>query len=598
MISEPVDDQKVERQEPGPRGPAVEQRAGGNDRARRARQLLAGVTVADGLMVLIGLVAAVARFSALGAQPLSPAEAEAALASWQFARGATVVAPVASPAYFSLTSLVMAIGATGDAAARLAPALIGTLTVLVPWLWRGRANPAVWLAAAAFLAASPLAMSLSRTAGGDALALFALLLLAVAVLRLDEGPRWAALAGAALGLGLATTALFYTGLIAFIPAWWVFGGNDGRTSWRTLAAAAGLTFAVVATGSLFFPSGLGAAAQIVPAWLGQFGLPATGGALAVLAPILTLLRYEPALLFLSLPAAVWVLARADNPGKPYALWLTLLLPILLLQSVAFHNAAAALVPGYLLIGLLAGDLMADWTNSASRKTTWLVAGGLILLGMTLLVSVGRFTRLGLWSGAQASLIGLAVLAFVLAGIAVILALAWDNAAARRGAFLGVAALLLYWQWGAAWQLSNAGANDPRERWVVAGTDDDVPVLTDLLRGVSLQTSNSNRDLEIFSTVESPVLRWYLRDFGGFRDGPALPLETQAAVIITPADAEPQATSDYFGADFGLVQRDLPGDPGRPTTADVLRWWLFQESFMPVEQQRVVVWLRSDLAAAR
>lgn len=599
MVSERVDKTTAEVHERGSAGAAVDRRVGGNGWLARSRGALAGLTIADGLMVVIGLVAAVARLGALASQPLSPDEAGAALSSWQFAHGATLSAPIGSPAYFSLTNLVMSASAGGDAAARLLPALLGTLTVLLPWLWRGRARPAAWLAAAGFLAASPLAIALSRTAGGDGIALFALVLLAVAAFRLDEGRRWGATAGAALGLGLTTTPLFYTGLVALLPAWWAYGGPDEmrRATWRDLAIAAGLVFTAVATSGLFYPGGVGAAAQLLPTWLAQFGLP-DGGAWAILAPFLALLRYEPALLFLGLPAAVWVVVRAGRPGKLYALWLALLLPVLLLQATAFHNAAAAVVPGYLLIGLLAGDLSTEAAHNG-RRTSWLVAGGLALLGMVLLVSVGRFTRLGLWSGGQASLVGLAVLAFVFAGIAVILALAWDNASARRGAFLGVAALLLYWQWGTAWQLSRQGANDPRERWVVAGTDDDVPVMVDLLRNTSLQTANSDHDLEIFSTVESPVLRWYFRNYERFAAGPTLPLQAQPAVIITPADAEPQATSDYFGADFGLEQRDVAADAlGPPAAADVLRWWLFRESFAPVEQRRVVVWVRSDLATAR
>jgi len=600
MISERIDEMKGEAREPASAGAAVDRHAAGNDLLARLRGALAGLTIADGLMVAIGLLAAVARLSALASQPLTPGEAESALASWQFTSGAALATPVASPAYFSLTNLVMSVGGAGDAAARLLPALLGIVTVLLPWLWRGRMRPAAWLAAAGFLAVSPLALALSRTAGGDGIALFALVLLAVAAFRLEEGRRWGAAAGAALGLGLTTTPLFYTGLAALLPAWWASGGPDDmrRATWRDLALAAGLVFAAVATSGLLYPSGIGVAAQLLPTWLAQFGLPDTGGAWAVLAPVLTLLRYEPALLFLGVPAAAAAMVRTGGHGKLYALWLALLLPLLLVRAETFQNAAAAIVPGYLLIGLLGGDLSAG-AGRDGRRTSWQVAGGLSLLGMVLLVSVGRFTRLGLWTGGQASLVGLAVLAFVFAGIAVILALAWDNASARRGAFLGMAALLLYWQWGTAWQLSRYGVNDPRERWVVAGTDDDVTVMVDLLRNISLQTANSNRDLEIFSTVESPVLRWYFREYDRFSAGPALPLQTQAAVIITPPDAEPQAANDYFGADFGLEQRDTAGDAlGRPATADVLRWWLFRESFAPVEQRRVIVWVRSDLATAR
>ena len=597
MISEGT---RVEVRDTSSDGLGVERRVDGDGQVIPTRRL-AGVTVADGLMVLVGLAAAVARLGGLSALPLSPAEAGPALASWQFTNGIPLTAAVSSPAYFSLTNLIMGLGVDGDAAARLVPALIGVLTVWLPWLWRGRTHPAVWLTAAIFLAVSPLQMAVSRTAGGEAIALFALTLLAVATFRLEEGEWWGAAAGLALGLGLTSAPLFYTGMVAFIPAWWVFGGARAieRRTWGRLAIAGGLTFVVAAATGLFYLSGVGAALQLFPAWLAQFGLPVSSWALAVMAPVLTLLRYEPALLFLGVPAAVWVMAGDERPGKLFSLWLVLLLPILLLQAEAFQNAVAAIVPGYLLVGLLAGDLAIGARPRAERRTTWLVAGGLTLLGMVLLVSLSRFTRLGLWSGGEAPLVGLAVLAFVFAGVAVILALAWDNAAARRGAFLGVAVLLLYWQWGTGWQLAHQGANDPRERWVVAGTDDDMAVLATLLERVSLQAANSNTDLEVFSTVESPALRWYFRDFGRFTTGPALPLETQAAVLITANDAEPRAPNEYLGADFGLVQRDVPGNEGaRPALAELLRWWLLREASTASDQERVIVWIRSDLAAER
>ena len=172
--------------------------------------------------------------------------------------------------------------------------------------------------------------------------------------------------------------------------------------------------------------------------------------------VLVLLMSDPArapvpvtvgLLVLGLPAAIWAFRRDAAAGRQMALWLGLLLLVLLLKSSAPQQAAAALAPGYLLIGLLAGNLLAEALPHSERQRVWLVGGGLALLGMTLLISMGRFTKLGLWTGAQASLVGLAVMAFVFAGIAVVFALAWENSAARRGAFLGGILLLFYWQWG-------------------------------------------------------------------------------------------------------------------------------------------------------
>jgi hypothetical protein len=331
-----------------------------------------------------------------------------------------------------------------------------------------------------------------------------------------------------------------------------------------MAFAAAAVFLAVASGFLLYPAGIGAALRLFPAWLAQFGLPAGDASLAagLLSPILALLRYEPAVFLLGIPAVVW---------------------------------AIALLPVYLLIGLFAAALTAgafeDWPDS--RRATLGTAAGLLLLGMLLLAAVGRFARLGLLTGANATLISLMTLAFVLAGLAVIAAMAWENPAVRRGAFLGVVLLLLFWQWGSAHQLSRLGANDPRERWVMAGTDDDVRVMVDLLARVSRQTANSDRDLTLFSAVDSPVLRWYLRDYENFDAGPTVPLGAQSAVVITAADAEPGLPNDYFGADFGLEQREVAAAPGG--LSDALKWWLFRESAAPVETERVVVWIRSDLA---
>jgi len=581
----------------------------------RRSSFVARLTVADGLMALIGVIAAVARLVDLGRLPLSPAEAGAALASWQFANGGQVTAPVSSPAYFTFTSLIMGLGGGGDAAARLVPALFGVATVLLPWLWRGRARPASWLTAALFLAVSPLHVAVSRAAGGEAIALFALLLLVVA-----GGRRRWGLAGAALGLGLTSAPLFYTGFVALVPAWWIFAGanvrdrrrlggapaDDWMKPWRRAGAWAALAFVAVGSCLLFYPAGLGASLQLFPTWIGQFGLPANLSASGLLSPLLILLRYEPALLILGLPAVVWAIRRGDRPGIRLAIWLGLVLLLATLQPAHVTNTAAAVLPGYLLVGLFAAHLARTPVSSGkpgfSQRTTWFVAGGLLLLGMVLLVSLGRFTRLNLWTGAQGTLVGMATLAFVFAGLVVILALSWDNAAARLGAFLGVAALLLYWQWGTGWQLSHAGANDPRERWVIKATDDDVPVMLELITNVSLQTTNAADDLEIFSLIESPVLRWYFRDFARFQSGPALPANAQTPVILAPDDRQLALSGDYFGVDFGLTRRDAAGAVASPAPvgtriADLLRWWLFRESTAPVEGERLILWIRSDLATA-
>ena len=572
----------------------------------RLRTQARDFTVADGLMLLIGGLAAWLRFGDLARLPLSAAEATAALANWQFWSAAPMDVAVGSPAYFAFTHLVMSLGASGDAAARFVPAAFGLLTVLLVWLWRGQARPVAWLAAGLFLAVSPLLVAVSRTAGGEAIALFALMMLVVAGGRWRDsegsaGLRPAVFAGIGLGLGLASSPLFYTGLVGLLVAYLVgetgqLAGREVRKldSLRHAGIAAGVTFVAVSTSLLLYPAGLGAALRLFPAWLAQFALPGSGS--DALSPLLALLRYEPAVFVLGLPAVVWVVINRGRLGRPLVVWYVLLLALVILQSSVMVNAAAVTLPAYLLVGLLAAEIAAqrDTAHVAGRRTTLYTAVAILGLGALFLTAAGRFARLNLLSGENSMLIALAVLAFVLAGAAVVLAMAWESPAARRGALVGAAALLLFWQWGSAWQLSRLGANDPRERWVQAGTDDDVKVMVDLIAGISRQVVNSERDLIVFSQIESPVLRWYLRDFIGFQAGPALPVNAVADVVIAPVEGEPVLPSDYFGADFGLEQREVP-NVGPVMVSDALKWWLFRESTAATENQRVVVWVRSDLA---
>ncbi len=591
-------------------------------RAPRASERGAAVTVADGLMLVIGALAAVLRLGDLARLPLSAAEATAALANWQAATGVPLAAPPPSPAYFAFTHGIMALGGVSDVAARLVPAVFGLLTVLLPWLMlRGRARPAVWLGAGLLLAVSPLLVIVSRTAGGDAIALFALLLLVLTTANhgLDDsrrptaegewsvingrrpaaGGRRSILAGAALGLGLTSSSLFYTGLVALLPALWVAGRVDGEeerprwslNEWRPALLAALVAFVAVASGLLLRPEGLGDALELFAAWLSDFGLPASG---VWASPFLALLRYEPALLILGVPAAVWAWLAGDRPGRALAAWLGATLLLMVLQPGVMVNAAAAVLPGYLLIGRLAAALLKRRVGygGSERRVAWGTAGVLVGLGALALAVVGRFARLNLLSGENATLIGLAALAFVLAALAVVLALAWDNPAARRGAFVGTLALLLFWQWGAAWQLSRYGANDPRERWVVSGTDGDARRMTDLLTRISRQTANSDRDLAVFSLVDSPVLAWYLRDLVGFQSGAALPVNATPDVVVSPAEDEPALYTDYYGADFDLTQAEVAATGS--TLNDALKWWLFRESNAAVDTQRVILWIRSDL----
>ena len=553
---------------------------------------LAGVTIADGLMIAIGLAALVMRFVDLGKLPLSPAEAAEALAAWGFWRpdGAPLVN---NPAYFSLTSLLLPLLGDRDAVMRLVPALFGLGIVLLPWLLRRQLGAVGALTAALLLAVSPLQAIVSRTAGGDAIALFALLLLVAAGLRYAETAefRWLAALLAGLALGLTSSPLFYGGLFTLAgwarPAWRQRLGAVEPTAMRKAVTGAVILFLALGALFLWYLPGLGAAARLPVDWLGQFRFrPGDVGE-----TFLALLRYEPFLTLALVTAVIRFFPGANGLARRLIIWTAGVLLLLLLQPGQINNAALFTLPGALLAGLLADDILQTRLSNVGR--VW--AGGLFLLLGLIGVNLARFSRAFTQTG-DLTPVWVILMATAVILVTVYFVSAREATTVIQGAFLAILAFFILFQWGTGWWLSHDAANDPRERWVATATDDDVRLLAATLQDISHQVTRSDRELNIFSQADTPVLRWYLRDFSRLQFGASLPLAAEHDAVISPAQAEPALGSDYSGADYGLLRTGVqPGAaPSQSLVLDVLRWWLFHESTLAVAEERVILWWRTDL----
>lgn len=554
----------------------------------------AGITIADGIAAVIGLAAAIMRFVNLGKLPLSPAEAAEAWSVWQFWQPGGAGGS-ASPAYFSLTSPLLLLLGDSDAVMRLIPALAGLAVVLLPWLRRRRLGTIEALTAVTLLAISPIQAIVSRTAGGDALALLAILVMAVAMLRYDESrsPRWFIVLFAGLALGLTSSPLFYGGLVTLLLAirtgWRERLAGVEQDLWRRTAVSTLTLFLALSTLLLWHLPGLGAAAMLPARWIRQFGLNAA----QMLEPILAFMRYEPFLTLVGVTAVIWAIRSDNSLAKQMAAWLGLVFILLLLQPGQMGNAALLTLPAALLVGLMAGDLL----QTPLGRLGWGWTGGALLLGSLIFVNLARYGRLITISPQDFSSVWIILMA-VTAGLVTIYFLStWEGTAVLQGIFLAALAIFAFYQWGTGWWLSHEAANDPRERWVTLATDDEVRLLAATLQDISRQASNADHDLNIFSSVDSPALRWYLRDFRQAAFGNSLPVSAQNEVIISPDNTELALGSDYAGADFGILRNGLqpPEFPSINPGLDILRWWLFHESSLAANEERVILWWRTDLA---
>ena len=147
-------------------------------------------------------------------------------------------------------------------------------------------------------------------------------------------------------------------------------------------------------------------------------------------------------------------------------------------------------------------------------------------------------------------------------------------------------------WGVAWRLAHISANDPREPFVQLATDDEILYMRDVLLEGGRDLKGTNLALTVFSVVDSPPMRWYLRDFPNATFGDVVPVGAAPDVVISPENVDPALGSDYSGSDFGYR---LSNEVRTNRSAiETLRWWVFGETFVEPLSDRVVVWVRADL----
>lgn len=566
---------------------------------------LGRLTVADALLGIVLLAAALLRLANLGHLPLSDAEATQALAVWNFWQpDVTVLAP-GSPAYFSLTAWLTQLFGFGDGLMRLIPTLFGLGLVYLPWLLRHRLGTQGALVTAVLLTISPLNTLAARTAGGDSIALFALLLLFIAFIRYQEtaATRWLNTLFAALALGLTSSALFYSGFTTLLLAWFVHSRlglslfvagwhvQPTGTNWRKGTAVGAAIFLLLSSFFLLLPTGLGASAGLVGSWFQQFGGTLT------LDPLLAFVRYEPALVVLGLIGLIWAIVR----GQPLALfavyWFSGGLLLLLLQRSFLSNALLLTLPTALLVGLLANAAWRrrwDWFSGITAVAS--LGGAFVLL-----VNLGRLGRAAQTNPQEGTIYLIVILLTILfVGLVLYFAASEEATAVSQGVLLAMLGFFIFYQWGTGWWLAQQAANDPRERWVQSGTDWAMRELDSTVQTLSRQLANSDTQLQIGTTLDVPALHWYLREYDQLELLEALPLAPTQQVIITDANQESRLASGYSGTDFAIrLSKPIP-PAERPATAvyDTFRWWFFHDSTAVAPVESAVVWVRADLVSGQ
>ncbi len=244
-----------------------------------------GELIAYGLLVAVALAL---RFYELGDRPFHHDESQDAYFSWiLWTKGDYAYNPLLhGPLRFYLTAGMYALFGDSDFTARLAPALMGTAMVAMPYFLREQLGRVAAFTAAVLLAIGPSYLYFSRFAREDIyFASISFALLVVVFRFLDSPKRWQPAAiGALIALGFATKETMYiTGFVAFtffVLLFWRERGGRGDTwarvksvgweAWVWALAAFAIVFTLLFTVFLTNPGGLwDGLYESIHYWLGQ-----------------------------------------------------------------------------------------------------------------------------------------------------------------------------------------------------------------------------------------------------------------------------------------------------------------------------------------
>jgi hypothetical protein len=287
-------------------------------------------------------------------------------------------------------------------------------------------------------------------------------------------------------------------------------------------------------------------------------------------------------------------ALIDNPANRSEFRLLLFLWFLFSLLMAVVYPARQVVDvAWLLVPLWALAAM-QLSNYVSAEDVDLISAGQALLVVFLLVLfwlnlAGLATAGGGPDVIQARLsILLSVLALI-ALTAVLVALGWSWDISRRGLTWGASAALGLYLFSVMWGATQIRPNQAEELWSPFPAPGQAGLLLETLQELSEWQTGFKDQVDVNVSVESPALRWLLRDFpyANFINEPR-PGELPA-ILITSDQEQPALAAAYRGQDF--VWDVYPGWSGA-LPENVISWLTFR--LAPLQENHVILWAREDV----
>ncbi len=539
-------------------------------------------------------IAVFLRFMHLGSNALGDSEASAALQAFHLAKGEAASISGQS-GYVSLTTILFYLFEANNFWARFWPALFGSLLVMVPLLYKNWLGKRPTLLLAFLLAVEPGLAAISRTAGGE--------MIAITCLAASFGfylNHKSIMAGIAAGLALLAGTFLWTGLLTLGIALIVFNllirkglilpnKDPFQNSTVKILLAGGVTIGLI--GTLFgttpsILSGLGSG-------VGEF-IASFGGKTGI--PIGVLLLGLPLTQVLVIPLAIWgIVAASDKYSKLTVLmilWSIFLFAVTILQqSRNMLNWGWLLIPLNTLavIGL---EAIIEKTELEQWKLSLVQAAATFALilfsffNLISLVSNPSMDNVALRNQVLAVLLPIAMI-FV---VTMLIGWGWSFIAAKQGLILGIGSILILVTIGNAWKAAGLGPRPEAELWRI----DSYPVGEDLLvssvKDISLYSTGETNGIDVKLTgLNEPSLLWAFHTFSHLKSEDLLSNNDTSAILVSRADSQLSLNNIYRGQ---AIKWKSQIDFEQMNMLQWIKW--FATRTVPLQNENLLLWARNDL----
>lgn len=555
------------------------------------------------LYILAFSLAIAVRLLNLGDFPLSDQEANWALQALEISKFETGAKPIIGPqtTYVILTGLSFFLFQSSNFLARFWPAVSGAFLVFAPYLFRQNLGRKVALILAFGLALDPGLVAVSRQAGGP--------MLAIGLTFLSIG-FWVSKkpvpAGILAGLAILSGTPMIIGLLTGLLSWLVIRRKskfspieneqmDSPTRFRVSLITLALTFFAIGTFFFRYPQGISGWAGSVIEFLAGISQPLDNTYQKML---VTSFVYQPlAWLFflIATTRAIYqkIVRKLSPPFETYTLLVSACLALALALIYPKHSMGDLTWFSTLLWASAAIE-MSRWLTGSKKPIISLLQAGLLLIfaGMFWNTLASKFHSSG---ATDLSLLLLQILVFLgifaLAGLsAILITYTWSWNISRTGVVLGMIIIGMLYSVSALWGATQIQPNRPVEFWSHRPGIAKLDLFLESIEDFSNWEMGRPGELNIVSTVDSPGMRWVLRNFKDVQFMSQVPTSNLPDLIITSTNQDsPVLSATYRGQDF--IWKIFPGW-SKSLPDDFLRWLAFRQA--PQEYDQIILWARTDL----